>query len=181
MVEGLNQAPSVLLKCGHIFHVHCQLERLKKRWPGPRIVFNFLHCSECKARIEAPQCIQIHNELKEAWKIEEEVRKKALERSKHEGIDKNPELQDRNSIYFNDLQNYSMFKLAYYQCFKCKCAYFGGLKDCLRAQQEGQEYKPEELVCSKCSASQVGAGVVDCKKHGTDYIEFKCKFCCTIA
>lgn len=52
-----------------------------------------------------------------------------------------------------------MYKLAYYQCFKCKKAYFGGMKDCIAAQQEGQQYKPEELVCSGCSAVDVGAGI----------------------
>ena len=36
-------------------------------------------------------------------------------------------------------------------------------------------------MCSKCSADSVGGGILDCKKHGTDYIEFKCKFCCSIA
>jgi len=153
------------------------MKRIKGRWPGPRIVFNYLECSECKGRIEAPCCPSIHQELQDNWRFEEEVKKKALERSKFEGIDKHPQLKD----FDNDLQKYAMFKLAYYQCFKCKAAYFGGMKDCIRAQQEGQEYKPEELVCSKCSAVSVGAGIQDCKKHGTDYIEFKCKFCCSIA
>src|SRR3569833_360372 len=27
----------------------------------------------------------------------------------------------------------------------------------------------------------VGAGIKNCKKHGTDFIEFKCKFCCNIS
>lgn len=122
-------------------------------------MFGFLECSECKQRIEAPHCPTIHNELTEVWKIEDEVIKKSLERSKHEGIDKDARLKDPGDPYFNDLQKYALFKLAYYQCFKCKCAYFGGMKDCLRAQQEGQEYKPEELVCSKCAAVSVGAGI----------------------
>lgn len=69
-VEGLNNAPSVLLKCGHIFHEHCLLTRLKGKWPGPRIVFNYLECSECKAHIEAEQCPLVHNELSEHhWKF----------------------------------------------------------------------------------------------------------------
>ena len=63
--EGLSQAPSVQIKCGHIFHVDCLLERIKKRWPGPRIVFNFLSCSECNLRIEAPHCPVLNNEIVE--------------------------------------------------------------------------------------------------------------------
>lgn len=45
-------------------------------------------------------------------------------------------MSDPNDEYYNDLQKWAMFKLAYYQCFKCKTAYFGGKKDCIRAQQE---------------------------------------------
>jgi hypothetical protein len=74
-----------------------------------------------------------------------------------------------------------MYKLAYYQCFKCKSPYFGGLKDCIQAQQEGQEYKKEDLVCGKCAAVSIGAGIQNCPKHGTDFIEFKCKFCCSLS
>ena len=44
-----------------------------------------------------------------------------------------------------------------------------------------QDFKPEELVCPKCSAESVGAGVKNCVKHGADYIDFKCRFCCAVA
>ena len=75
-----------------------------------------------------------------------------------------------------------MFKLAYYQCFKCKAPYFGGLKDCVRAQEEGQAgFKLEELVCAKCSAVSLGAGANNCAKHGSDFIDFKCRYCCSLA
>jgi E3 ubiquitin-protein ligase MYCBP2 len=55
------------------------------------------------------------------------------------------------------------------------------MKDCERQNEEVKEYKQEELVCGKCSAQVVGAGIKNCSKHGTDYIEFKCKFCCSVA
>jgi E3 ubiquitin-protein ligase MYCBP2 len=133
--------------------------------------------------LEAPHCPQVHNEIVESKKIEDDVIKKALERAKHEGLDKEARLNIPGDPYYQNLQKWAMYKCAYYQCFKCKTAYFGGMKDCIQAQQEGQVYKPEELVCSKCSADALGAhaGITNCKKHGTDYIEFKCKFCCSIA
>ena len=43
-------------KCGHITHVHCLMERLKKRWLTPRIEFGYLACVDCKQRIDAPHC-----------------------------------------------------------------------------------------------------------------------------
>ncbi len=90
--EGLKQGPCVKLTCGHIFHVDCLHQIIQKRWPGPRIVFGFLDCPDCKQRYDAPNNSLIQNELNEARKIEEEVKKKALERSKFEGLDKDPKL-----------------------------------------------------------------------------------------
>jgi len=44
-VEGLGVRPAVRLDCGHIFHVACIMQKIKQKWPGPRIVFGFLDCS----------------------------------------------------------------------------------------------------------------------------------------
>lgn len=95
-------------------------------------------------------------------------------------MDKDERLQKEGDRFYNDLRGYSIFKLAYYQCFKCKQPYFGGMRDCNQVQ-EAQEFKPEHLVCGKCSAESVGRGVQDCPKHKTDFIEFKCRFCCSVA
>ena len=105
-----------------------------------------------------------------------------MERGKHEGIDKHEKLKDPSYNYYNKFQEYCLFKLSYYECFKCKQPYFGGMKDCENAQEENkQEFKKEDLVCASCSAVAIGGGVQNCPKHGLDYIEFKCKFCCNIA
>lgn len=61
------------------------------------------------------------------------MEKMSLERAKHEGIDKDPRLQNPDDVYYNDLPKFAVFKCAYYMCHKCKNPYFGGLKDCLRA------------------------------------------------
>ncbi len=64
-----------------------------------------------------------------------------------------------------------MDKLAYYECFKCKDPYFGGMKECGNNQGEeekkgeeakggrGDDYKKEDLVCAKCSSTGAGAGL----------------------
>jgi hypothetical protein len=70
--------------------------------------------------------------------------------------------------------------LSYYPCFKCKKPYFGGKKAC-EGGNEAQDFKAEDLVCPKCAAVGSGAGIKNCNKHGLDFIEFKCKFCCNIA
>lgn len=70
---------------------------------------------------------------------------------------------------------------SFYMCFSCDKPYFGGLKSCenIRAQaNDKQEFKKEELVCASCSAVEP---IADCPKHGKEFIEFKCRYCCSIA
>ena len=35
------------------------------------------------------------------------------------------------------------------------------------------------MICPNCS--DVGKGLKECKKHGKDFIEFKCRYCCSLA
>ena len=81
----------------------------------------------------APHCKQINDELSAICLIKTDVEKMALERAKYEAIDKDPRLSTAGDRFHNNLQAWAMFKLAYYQCFKCKKPYFGGMKDCIRA------------------------------------------------
>jgi hypothetical protein len=101
------------------------------RWSTNRISFTFLDCIACKKRIKAPHCPIVSNELNSVIAIEQDIIKKALERAKLEGIDKYPEFNDPTEYFYKDMEKYAMYKLAYYQCFKCKSPYFGGLKDCI--------------------------------------------------
>ena len=54
-----------------------------------------------------------------------------------------------------------MHKCTFYECFKCKKPYFGGLIDCQQdmAMNEGDEAnKPENLLCQECLLKEIGAG-----------------------
>ena len=63
-------------------------------------------------------------------------------------------------------------------CFKCGKAYYGGLAQCDADAGLGDDYNPEELVCGGCS--DVSRAQM-CLKHGTDYLEYKCRYCCSVA
>lgn len=89
----------------------------------------FKTCPSCKQEIEAPHNPQIADMLEEVSKLEEDIRGKALERAKHEGLDKDERLKKPDDQYFNDLEKYAMARLSYYTCYECKAPYFGGLKD----------------------------------------------------
>lgn len=129
--------------------------------------------------MKSPQCPELDKEIKKNETFERTVIKKALERAKFEDLHKHERI--KKPPFNNDLQSYALAKLSYYMCFKCQNPYFGGMKDCDQANQDYANFKKEELVCGKCAAVAVGGGVKQCKKHGTDYIEYKCKFCCSIA
>lgn len=43
---------------------------------------------------------------------------------------------------------------------------------------EPEEHDPSELVCGGCSGSALAT---TCPKHGAEFIEFKCQFCCHVA
>ena len=106
----------------------------------------------------------------------------SMQRLKHEDKHKDERLVTKGDDYFNKPQDYAMAIYSYYMCFKCKKPYFGGLKSCENLRQEAQnndDFKASELVCATCSA--VGIALRDCPKHGKDYIEFKCRFCCSVA
>ena len=36
-------------------------------------------------------------------------------------------------------------------------------------------------MCGACSAKACGMAAATCARHGEQYIEFKCRFCCSIA
>lgn len=55
-------------------------------------------------------------------------------------------------------------------------AYYGGEARC--DAEMGDKYDPEELVCGGCSDV---ARAQMCPKHGTDFLEYKCRYCCSVA
>lgn len=179
--SGIGDAPSVMPECGHICHEDCLLKRIKKRWPGPRITFSFCDCPECKKWVNASHHPEIAKELKLIQDIYEEIKKKAVDRLKYEGYDKDERLHNPADRYYNKPEEYAMARLSYYICFKCKKPYFGGLKSCEIVNEGQREYKEEDLVCGACASQNVKGGIMDCGQHGKDFIEFKCKFCCSVA
>mmetsp|Transcript_14822 Transcript_14822/g.22973 ORF Transcript_14822/g.22973 Transcript_14822/m.22973 type:complete len:255 (+) Transcript_14822:1109-1873(+) len=128
--SGLGQEPCAHLSCGHVYHVACLKSQIQKQWNGPRIVFNYLNCPQCKQRVSAPNCPQITQLLKKEEDFEAVVVKKALERAKFEDLHKEERLKKPGDRFYNDLKGFALYKLSYYQCYKCQDPYFGGKKDC---------------------------------------------------
>ncbi|XP_062141939.1 E3 ubiquitin-protein ligase highwire-like [Drosophila sulfurigaster albostrigata] len=164
-VEALSCAPSIHLECGHVFHFHCCKAVLEKRWSGPRITFGFSLCPICKADIQHPLLADI---LEPINGLKQDVKRKAIMRIKYEGVVKDTDSKDVTQL--------AMDRYAYYVCFKCQKAYYGGEARC--DAEIGEKFDPEELVCGGCSDV---ARAQMCPKHGTDFLEYKCRYCCSVA
>eukprot|EP01107_Rhizomastix_libera_P007554 TRINITY_DN2253_c0_g1_i2.p1 TRINITY_DN2253_c0_g1~~TRINITY_DN2253_c0_g1_i2.p1 ORF type:complete len:650 (+),score=112.13 TRINITY_DN2253_c0_g1_i2:497-2446(+) len=171
-VEGLPAAPCVQLECKHIFHYHCLVKRLQEKWPTARITFGFCDCPLCKQPIKHPA---LNFLLDPIMKLKSELEAKATQRLQYEGLAKSKDLTNVSSPYYKQPTRYAMETFSYFQCFKCQQPYFAGMKRC--DQGNDKEINRSELVCGGCS----GKAATVCKKHGAEFLEWKCRFCCSVA
>ncbi|XP_066580931.1 E3 ubiquitin-protein ligase MYCBP2 [Prorops nasuta] len=172
--EALSCAPAIQLQCGHVFHLHCCQHVLTNKWVGPRITFGFSLCPICKVPMEHPSLI---DQLASVKQLFEDVKRKALMRLEYEGLHKAEAAIAPGGRYHQDPAAYAMDRYAYYVCYKCQKAYYGGEARC-DAQLGGESFDPAELVCGACSDV---ARAQMCPKHGTDFLEYKCRYCCSVA
>jgi len=175
-VEALKSAPTIKLQaCGHFFHFGCVKEKLRKRWPGPSISFAFAACPLCQVpitdRIFATELTRINT-------LQAEVKKKAMERLTIEGLTEDPQITTEGSKYYKQPEEFAVHTFTFYECHLCKHAYFGGRRQC-EVQAENvdmSKHNPAELICGGCSTINA-----ECSIHGREYIDFKCRFCCSLA
>ncbi|XP_064076475.1 E3 ubiquitin-protein ligase MYCBP2 [Vanessa tameamea] len=167
--DPLQAAPAIQLTCGHVFHLHCCKKVLANKWVGPRITFSFSQCPICKEDMTHWTLEELLTPIR---RLSEEVRRKALMRLEYEGL----AAGGSRGRAQEDPATYAMERYAYYVCHKCGKAYFGGLARC-EAESSGW-WEPTELVCGACSDV---AGARTCPKHGADFLEYKCRYCCSVA
>ncbi|KAI1714941.1 ring finger domain-containing protein [Ditylenchus destructor] len=175
-VDRLGEAPCVQLKCNHFFHYKCVRTVLEKRWHGPRIVFRFMECPLCKEQIDHTAFADLLSPLME---LKEAVAKKAKLRLEYDGLLNHPAVTSNNSAFHNDPSGYAMDRYMYVLCYRCNKAYFGGESRCQEALDSSVNFNPEELLCGGCSTDLLGGEV--CGRHGAEYLEYKCRYCCTVA
>ncbi|XP_059355583.1 E3 ubiquitin-protein ligase MYCBP2 isoform X7 [Carassius carassius] len=173
--EALSAAPAIQMDCSHVFHLQCTRRVLENRWLGPRITFGFMSCPICKNKINHSVLKDLLDPIKELY---EDVRRKALMRLEYEGLHKSEAITMSGARFYNNPAGFAMNRYAYYVCFKCKKAYFGGEARCDAEAGQGDDYDPRELICGACS--DVSRAQM-CSKHGTDFLEYKCRYCCSVA
>jgi len=166
--EELSEAPCIELDCGHIFHFECIQKRLniKQYHDSPAVNFSFSRCPLCAIKISHNSLLK--DELKQIQILYRDLEQRAYNQLKEEY---------GQTIINNDPEKnikYAMKRYAFYYCHICKNPYFGGLASC---RDIAQGLNNSDFVCSPCS----GIGQEKCKKHGKDYMVYKCKFCCSVA
>ncbi|KAM3145077.1 regulation of axon guidance [Paramecium bursaria] len=159
--ESLVEGPCIQSLCGHIFHYNCVLMILEKKWVTQYISFSFCMCTLCKRWLEFPKDSLPQKMMTQFNEIFCTVRQQAQLRVGKIG--------DAQALKIEDVLEQS----AFYLCVKCNTPFFGGTKDC---QLDIQEQK-EQILCPSCS----GIDSSKCAQHGTDYLEYKCRFCCNVA
>jgi E3 ubiquitin-protein ligase MYCBP2 len=175
--ESLGEAPCLRLACGHVFHAQCMQRMVRCGYDGPAIRFGCLQCPLCRAIVQHPA---LEADVAPMRRLYEDVKAKSLERLKHEGLEDAPEVKQKGGAWEGDLAGFAMQRYNYYKCHKCEQAYFGGARHCDAAVGGGDGgFDASTLVCPACLPPS--AGVTDCPEHGKDYIEYKCRFCCSVA
>eukprot|EP01113_Clastostelium_recurvatum_P028125 TRINITY_DN3404_c0_g1_i3.p1 TRINITY_DN3404_c0_g1~~TRINITY_DN3404_c0_g1_i3.p1 ORF type:complete len:759 (-),score=94.38 TRINITY_DN3404_c0_g1_i3:10-2286(-) len=166
--ETLHAAPCVRLDCGHIFHFECVRKKIRTCWSGTRITFGFLDCAVCQQPMGHPA---LREDLAPMLALRECVRAKAIGRLAFSG-GMRKDADSTTNRWLGDPAGYAMHRFSYFLCFICRQPYFGGERVC--EGEAPQHFKAHELVCGGCS----GGERARCPEHGTEFIEYKCRFCC---
>ncbi|EGD72098.1 hypothetical protein PTSG_11546 [Salpingoeca rosetta] len=168
---ALQEEPCIQTPCGHVFHFNCVKRLLEVRWNGPRITFGFCKCPICSSSWIHKDIPALQHLLQPLNDLYDEVRRKALMRLNYDGKDEEAPTEEEPRA------EYAMRKYAYFPCHKCGKAYFGGAAAC-EAGRGSADFDPTELVCPLCVG---GAATQICRKHGTEFLEYKCRYCCSVA
>jgi E3 ubiquitin-protein ligase MYCBP2 len=175
-VESLQSAPCIKLKCGHIFHYHCVHKQVSSKWSSANVTFGFMDCPLCNTEIEHESLKAILDPMKA---LKELIKERALKRLQYLKEEKAKEIVEKGGPFYNNPTAYAFKRYCYYLCHTCNKPYYGGERAC-NAEQRVAQHDPKELICGSCSGVGMKSDGKPCK-HGNDYIEWKCKFCCNVA
>mmetsp|Transcript_37603 Transcript_37603/g.55123 ORF Transcript_37603/g.55123 Transcript_37603/m.55123 type:complete len:320 (-) Transcript_37603:115-1074(-) len=135
----------------HPAHPQCLRNRIAVGRKKPHISFEYLNCGICNDRLNFDS---FESYVRPILELE---RKVAL-------------LQTQWAA----TQRVDSRQFLFYCCSQCQEPFFGGLKRCQASDADAMEPDTRILVCPRCS----GAGKTVCEVHGSEFINYKCKFCC---
>ena len=130
----LGEEPCIILNCGHIFHANCLLMLMNHRWTTTKMTFGYLDCPSCKQEIKLSYYVQIlTSKIREQFRLKTKIIELSTQKAIEEGYDKEGRVVTEGDIYYGKLAEYALHQCTFYECFKCKQPFFGGMQDCAQA------------------------------------------------
>ena len=155
MSEKLSTMPCIKMDCGHVFHKECMEEKFRLKHSTKYITMNYVNCPVCYYRLSHEL---FDNKIIDIQKDNLMIEQLTMEYIK----DYNLKIPVKDMIE----------KLRFYRCNDCSNIYIGGEAVC-REDIEDQD-KNQNNLCNNCNS----IGKQSCNKHGTEYLIFKCGYCC---
>ena len=172
-LQKLSDLPIVNLSCDHYIHYFCIIKKLNegKNHFGKKLNFDCIKCPVCDTIFECPSIPSIQKKIEIQLILYLTARNMIQQRLLYKNINSNKDLFD---IFI------------FYICYRCHNPYYAGLnKDYnnnINQKDENEFFgNIEDCLCGKDSFLPDAKGENFCQKHGNNYIEYKCKFCCNIA
>jgi len=200
-LDKLSESPAIRLGCGHCMHMGCAVAMIENLdWRGRRVSFAALNCPSGCGRMLSHPCLADRMAPFEVKRkqIERNVVQRAVQDASPKAVAKGKpkvkgkgkgkkEVNGEEIVQAEEASSATsvgldlrelLSKYIYYECFRCREPYCGGLAACEAGAADVAEPKPEEVQCPSCMLDGSGGA---CPKHGAEFMAVKCDFCCSEA
>ena len=132
-------------------------------------IFFFIKCEACHQFFDCPFLPEIQKIIEYYKNLYKVIQRKKLQRAKFENL---------SSPKKEDLEKY-----AFFLCYKCKKPYYVGKNNGKNTNYILDKYNniEKDCLCGKDSFVYIPNSDNICNKHGIDYMEYKCRYCCNMA
>ena len=161
-----------LCLCGCFLRA-CVRARLEAKWSSTRIAFEFMNCSLCNGQM---QHLLLTDLLRPLFHLESQVRMMSVQRLEFEALTDHVDIVSPEGRFYQNPEGFAVNHYQFYQCYDCQEPYFAGARACGAAGPE--EVKREDLICGGC---QKVPSFDECPAHGSNFLIFKCRFCCNFS
>eukprot|EP01083_Nonionella_stella_P310494 1103256_1 len=170
------ETPIQLECCGLNLHYNCLEEYIENtflRNNGRKVTLKQLSCLICRQRMRNKQIATLFEPINALY---DKVREIALARLRYDRRD----TDDAIVIDGEHPADYAIKLYAVFVCFSCKNPYFGGMNNCQMDFAEDDDDDndfAEERLCNRCLPQTMNQK--ECGVHGDQYIQWKCRYCCS--
>ena len=179
---GSQSRRTIVLKCGHKWHLSCLTDQLQTAQPvpGQRILFSGCQCAKCGTICEH---VELEHLTRTTDVLREQVDALIKEQLELEApvLLKNAQSQQPDPTKINPITKLlqeGRRKFAFYSCSYCKEPFFGGTIECADVLEPptASSSSTEHRLCVACTPhSQT---LCQNPPEHARYLIWKCRFCC---